>query len=190
MYTHSGRETVCAACVMTWMHERTRLLQPEGDTPEGGVSPQGRALSVCAALPRQEALEGGGTRRGFSWVPSPSVAPASAKPQGAKLFPFVCGRQGGDAQGRGREVVSPRPLTGPRPVPKAGHNPDAARDSRRAAPSGGATSFDAEPRRVAGKASFLQQPQECLTFSLEEMWLDAHRAWTQAPTLSPERPQT
>lgn len=172
------------------MDARTRLLQPEGDTPEGGVSPQGQALSVFAALPRQAALEDSGTRRGFSWVPSPSVAPASAKPQGAKLFPFVCRRQGGGAQGRGREVVSPRPLTGLRPVPKAGHTPDAARDSRRSAPTGGVTSFDAEPRRVPGKASFLQQPQECLTFSLEEMWLDAHRAWTQAPTLSPERPQT
>ena len=62
------------------------------------------------------AQEGGGTRRGFSWVPSPSVAPASAKPQGAKLFPFACKRQGGGAQGWGREVVSPRPLTGPCPL--------------------------------------------------------------------------
>lgn len=171
------------------MDARTWLLQPEGDTREEGVSPQGCALSACAALPRQAALEGGGTRRGFSWVLSPSVASASAKPQGAKLFPFVCGRQGGGAQGRGREVVSPRPLTGPRPLyPRLGtpqmqhvtqggqHHPDDRPASMQS------------PGRCPARRAFCSSLRNASPH-LRCGWM--HRAWTQAPSLSPEkRPQT
>ena len=169
---HTQRPGDWLCCARHDMDACTWLLQPEGDTPEGGVSPQGQALSACGSGGRwdQEGLQLGA----FSFC-----GPCLCQTPRGQAFPFCvqeagrwCPRMG---QGGCQPQATDRPLS---PVPKAGHTPDAARDSRRAAPSGRAASFNAEPRRMPGEASFLQQPQECLTFSLEKMRLDAHRAWT------------